>query len=93
MSTWGTIAGIVGLIVFLIGYYFLSYSLGQRYQDNNPRSDTNMHFTGGMIGVVSGVVVALIGMYLTFSHHGAMVDQATFGAAAAQYSPTPSYTA
>lgn len=86
-STWGTISLVTGLIVFLIGYYYLSYAMGQRYQQGNLNSDSTLHFNGGIAGIVIGVVIMIVGLYLSFSTHGHIADERTFGYAARSYVP------
>lgn len=60
MNLVGYLIVTVGLIVFLIGYWFLALSNGQKQCTNETNSQTNMG--GGIAGVVIGIIIMLLGI-------------------------------
>lgn len=54
-----------GLIIFLIGYWFLALSNGQKECGDSAivsKSSTNMG--GGIAGIVIGIVIMIIGIFM-----------------------------
>lgn len=49
----------LGLVVFLIGYWFLAVSNGQK-QCGEAKSSTNMG--GGIAGIVIGLIIMILGI-------------------------------
>jgi uncharacterized protein YacL len=67
MNLTGNIMVSLGLIVFLIGYWFLALSNGQKQCGDSAivaKSSTNMG--GGIAGVVIGLIIMILG--IIFGH-------------------------
>ena len=60
MNLVGYLIVTVGLIVFLIGYWFLALSNGQKQCTNDTNHSTNMG--GGIAGVVIGIIIMILGI-------------------------------
>jgi amino acid transporter len=52
---------IVGLITFLIGYWFLGKSSGEK--ECNPPVSSSGNTVGGWIGILLGLIIMIIGVY------------------------------
>ena len=62
---WGNILISVGLIVFLVGYWFLPLSYGEKECNPVPASQER-NFGGGIAGVVIGLLLLIIGFVMNF---------------------------
>ena len=60
MNLVGYLIVTVGLIVFLVGYWFLALSNGQKQCTNEINYSTNMG--GGIAGVVIGIIIMILGI-------------------------------
>lgn len=53
----------VGLIIFLVGYWFLSLSKGQQQcTDTAVTDNVSKNFGGGIAGIVIGLILMIIGI-------------------------------
>jgi len=66
MSIGGTSTIIAGIIVFLIGHWYLAKSYGKNECENKPES-TNANYAGGITGIVLGIILMITGLVLAFS--------------------------
>lgn len=67
MNLTGNIMVSLGLVVFLIGYWFLALSNGQKQCGDSAivsKSSTNMG--GGIAGIVIGLIIMILG--IVFGH-------------------------
>lgn len=67
MNLTGNIMVSLGLVVFLIGYWFLALSKGQKQCGDSAivsKSSTNMG--GGIAGIVIGLIIMILG--IVFGH-------------------------
>jgi uncharacterized membrane protein len=54
---------ILGLVSFLIGYFFLGKVQGQNECAEKPAS-TTINYNGGIAGVVIGVIFIVVGVFI-----------------------------
>ena len=66
MSIGGTSTIIAGIIVFLIGHWYLAKSYGKNECKNKPAS-TSVNYGGGITGIVLGIILMVTGLVLNFS--------------------------
>lgn len=65
MNFTGYIMVTLGLIVFLIGYWFLALSNGQKQcGDSTIASNSSMNMGGGIAGIVIGLIIMILGIIL-----------------------------
>ena len=64
----GTILIVLGVAVFLVGYWFLGYNRGNLVCD--PAVDRDKNFGGGIAGIVIGIVIMIIGFVVNLSSSG-----------------------
>lgn len=63
MNFTGYIMVTLGLIVFLIGYWFLALSNGQKEcTDSTIASKSFMNMGGGIAGIVIGLILMILGI-------------------------------
>lgn len=64
MNLTGYLMVTVGLIVFLIGYWFLALSNGQKQcSDSAIASNSSMNMGGGIAGIVIGLIIMILGIF------------------------------
>ncbi len=63
MSIVGSGTVLLGIIVFLIGYWYLSKSTGQDECQSVPDSRSR-NFVGGLSGLFIGIIIMVIGFFL-----------------------------
>lgn len=56
---------VLGMIVFLIGYWFLGKSTGEK-ECPTPIESYGINHGGGIAGLVLGIILMLIGIVYTF---------------------------
>ena len=61
MSLLGTSLIVVGIIIFLVGYWFVGRSQGE--EQCNPRIET-ANKAGGIAGIVIGLIFMLAGLFV-----------------------------
>ncbi len=66
MTLAGTTTIIVGIIVFLIGYWYLGKSSGQNDCREKPEN-TSTNYGGGIAGIVIGLILMLTGLVINFT--------------------------
>lgn len=66
MSIGGTSTIIAGIIIFLVGHWFLGKSYGQNECNEKPQS-TNVNYGGGIAGIVIGIILMITGLVINFS--------------------------
>lgn len=66
MSIAGTLTIVIGIIVFLIGYWFLGKSSGQNDCKDKPEN-INSNYGGGIAGIVIGLILMITGLVINMS--------------------------
>ena len=72
MGLAGTATIIVGIIVFLIGYWYLGKSSGQKDCKDQPET-TSSNYGGGIAGIVIGIILMITGLVLNFRKPAATI--------------------
>jgi len=67
MSIAGTSTIVAGIIIFLVGYWFLGKSVGQNECKDKSES-TRSNYGGGIAGIVIGIILMIVGLVLNFIH-------------------------
>jgi putative Mn2+ efflux pump MntP len=65
MSIAGTSTIVTGIIIFLVGYWFLGKSVGQNECKDKSES-TRSNYGGGIAGIVIGIILMIVGLVLNF---------------------------
>lgn len=65
MSIAGTSTIVVGIIIFLVGYWFLGKSTGQN-ECKDKLESTSLNYGGGIAGIVIGIILMIVGLVLNF---------------------------
>ncbi len=67
----GTILLIVGIVIFLVGYFYAGVAQGQgECVDKVTKEkllDNKVNYQGGIAGVVIGIVLAIVGYFLSLN--------------------------
>jgi putative Mn2+ efflux pump MntP len=84
MSVAGTSTIIAGIIIFLIGYWFLGKSYGQTDCKDIPDT-TNVNYGGGMAGIFIGIILMITGLVINFS---TTTTTSTLDSTSSYYEPT-----
>jgi hypothetical protein len=66
MSITGNLLLVVGIAVFLTGYWFMGKSQGE-YECTPPAGKAEINKGGGIAGLVLGSVLILFGMFINFT--------------------------
>lgn len=63
MNLTGYLMVTVGLVVFLIGYWFLALSNGQKQcSDSTIASNSSFNMGGGIAGIAIGLIIMILGI-------------------------------
>ena len=65
MSIAGTSTIVAGIIIFLVGYWFLGKSVGQNECKDKSES-ASLNYGGGIAGIVIGIILMIVGLVLNF---------------------------
>lgn len=65
MSIAGTSTIVAGIIIFLVGYWFLGKSSGQK-ECKDPGETSGSNYGGGIAGIVIGIILMIVGIVLNF---------------------------
>jgi len=57
---WGSILLFIGIIVFLVGYWFLPLSYGEKECSPIPDGQS-LHWNGGLAAIVIGLILIITG--------------------------------
>ena len=67
---------IIGLIVFLIGYWFLALSYGEKEcVDPNILTKSSINAIGGIAGIVIGLIIMILGIILAHSDPAIQIQE------------------
>jgi uncharacterized membrane protein len=66
MSVVGTSIIVAGILIFLIGHWFLAKSYGQNDCKDKPVT-TNANYAGGITGIIIGIILMISGLVMNFS--------------------------
>jgi len=66
MTFAGTTTILLGIIIFLIGYWYFGKSMGQ-YDCKEKPENTTMNYGGGIAGIVIGIILMLTGLIMNFT--------------------------
>lgn len=67
MNPIGTALISIGIIIFLVGYWFLGKSTGEDECSTKPES-LNKNFGGGIAGIVFGIIFMIVGIYMNVTY-------------------------
>jgi uncharacterized membrane protein len=73
MSIAGTSTIIIGIVIFLTGYWFLGKSSGQNDCKDKPEN-TNSNYGGGIAGIVIGIILMIAGLIMNMMANRAQVS-------------------
>lgn len=66
MSFAGTLTITIGIIIFLVGYWFTGKSSGQKECKEKPEN-TDLNYGGGIAGIVIGLILMIAGLFINLS--------------------------
>lgn len=72
MSVLGTSLIVVGIIIFLVGYWFVGRSQGEE-QCSPPLQTANK--AGGIAGIVFGLIFMIVGLYFNLRNNNSNIEQ------------------
>jgi hypothetical protein len=67
MNITATILISIGIIIFLIGYWFLGKSRGESECKDKPDS-LDRNYGGGIAGIVIGIILMLVGLIMNLTN-------------------------
>lgn len=67
MTLFGTSTIILGIVLFLIGYWYLGKSTGQSECERKP-DGTTMNYGSGIAGMVIGIILMVTGLVMNLTN-------------------------